>query len=232
MAKIHVVRQGEYLSKIASRYGFKWQTLYDHPNNIELKRKRPDPNILCPGDEVFIPTIVPKTFACETGKSHRLVLDLGREDELSLVLSQGGDLVAAEECNVSFLGTNGAALGQQPLKQLTTNEGQLKVPIARGAMFATIEVAGKPWLTWTVAIGHLDPVRDHEAQFDAGQVKVTGIQARLNNLGFTSGPVDGRLGPITEAAIREFQRRVMKRVTPDGKLDEETCDRITAEHGC
>ena len=35
---------------------------------------------------------------------------------------------------------------------------------------------------------------------------LTGVQFRLNHLGFGAGPVDGIMGPITEAAVRAFQK--------------------------
>ena len=33
------------------------------------------------------------------------------------------------------------------------------------------------------------------------------IQTRLNELGFNSGPVDGKFGPVTEGAVRAFQAK-------------------------
>ena len=35
---------------------------------------------------------------------------------------------------------------------------------------------------------------------------LTGVQARLNNLGFAAGPVDGIDGPRTKRAVRRFQK--------------------------
>ena len=35
---------------------------------------------------------------------------------------------------------------------------------------------------------------------------LTGVQFRLNHLGFGAGPVDGIMGPLTERAVRAFQR--------------------------
>src|SRR5262245_50934835 len=56
MSLIHTVKQGECLSLIAKKYNFaSWRILYDHPENAKLKTKRPNPNILYPGDQIVIP---------------------------------------------------------------------------------------------------------------------------------------------------------------------------------
>ena len=47
------------------------------------------------------------------------------------------------------------------------------------------------------------PIRRNSKQ--TANVKL--IQARLNELGFNSGPVDGRFGPVTERAVRAFQTK-------------------------
>lgn len=52
----HIVQRGENLTLIARKYGIPhWQTIYHHPNNLEFRRKRPNPNIILPGDQLFIP---------------------------------------------------------------------------------------------------------------------------------------------------------------------------------
>ena len=56
MALIHSVKQGEHMSGIARHYGFSdYKKLWDHANNAKLKTLRKNPNILLPGDEVFVP---------------------------------------------------------------------------------------------------------------------------------------------------------------------------------
>jgi hypothetical protein len=53
---IHTVRSGENLTTIARKYGYSdWKAIYDHPKNMDFKRKRPNPNIIFPGDVIFIP---------------------------------------------------------------------------------------------------------------------------------------------------------------------------------
>jgi N-acetylmuramoyl-L-alanine amidase len=52
---VYTAGQGDSTTRIAFRNGFFWKTVWEHPENSELKSKRKDPNILLPGDTVFIP---------------------------------------------------------------------------------------------------------------------------------------------------------------------------------
>ena len=57
----HTVEKGECMTSISRQYGFAdYHTVYDHPQNKGLKDKRKNPNMLFPGDEVFIPEHEPK----------------------------------------------------------------------------------------------------------------------------------------------------------------------------
>ena len=56
MAGMHTVKQGEYLSLIAAQYGFtNWQTIWNLPQNADLQKQRQNPNVLFPGDQVYVP---------------------------------------------------------------------------------------------------------------------------------------------------------------------------------
>src|SRR5437879_3767048 len=69
---IHRVAQGERISSIADLYGFgDAQAIYAHPDNEELRKKRPDPNVLLEGDRIVVPDKEPKEQECAAGKSHR-----------------------------------------------------------------------------------------------------------------------------------------------------------------
>lgn len=57
MGKTYVVVEGDTLTKIAADHGFaNWRTIYNDPANAAFRAKRPDPNLIFPGDEIFIPT--------------------------------------------------------------------------------------------------------------------------------------------------------------------------------
>src|SRR5437867_11905630 len=72
MGHVHVVVQGECLSSIAKRYGFgKWRTFYDDPQNADFRKKRPNPNVIFPGDRIFIPDLDLRDEACATERRHK-----------------------------------------------------------------------------------------------------------------------------------------------------------------
>jgi peptidoglycan hydrolase-like protein with peptidoglycan-binding domain len=60
--------------------------------------------------------------------------------------------------------------------------------------------------------------------------EVTGVQARLANLGFSPGPVDGIQGELTAGAIRRFQRAYG--LTVDGIAGPQTRAKLKEVHGC
>jgi N-acetylmuramoyl-L-alanine amidase len=70
-----------------------------------------------------------------------------------------------------------------------------------------------------VNIGHLDPIN-----------QMSGIQGRLNNLGYNSGPVDGIRGPITTAAVKAFQKK--HKLAVDGIPGPITQGKLKEVHGC
>ena len=52
----YVVKRGDNLSTIGRLHGMDWQDLYKHPKNAEFRRKRPNPDLIHPGDVIHIPT--------------------------------------------------------------------------------------------------------------------------------------------------------------------------------
>ncbi|MBW2278114.1 MAG: LysM peptidoglycan-binding domain-containing protein, partial [Deltaproteobacteria bacterium] len=51
----YIVVPGDNLTFIGRRYGLTWQEIYYHPDNEAFRALRPDPNLIYPGDEVYIP---------------------------------------------------------------------------------------------------------------------------------------------------------------------------------
>ncbi len=52
----YTVQSGDNLSAIARRFGLRsWQEIYNLPENADFRRRRPNPNLIFPGDVVMIP---------------------------------------------------------------------------------------------------------------------------------------------------------------------------------
>jgi Putative peptidoglycan binding domain len=223
MPENHTVSQGEHLSGIANRYGFSdYRLIYDHPQNAGLKQKRPDPNILLPGDEVFIPDKEGKLEPGHTEKRHRFKsitpkthLRIFLKDEHGLPLS-GEDYALEIE--------QGDDIRRYP--GTTGEDGLVFEEIPAQARTANL-ILPKTGLAWKLRIGHLDPIEDGAG----GTAIVSGLQARLNNLGFDCGPVDGVLGPGTAAALKRFQKAFLHRPEPEGTSDRETRDALVRHYG-
>ena len=88
MPEYHTVEQGEHLAAIAAAYGFMSSaTVWEHPGNAGLRELRKNPNILLPGDTVFIPDKEKKEVPVAAGKSSRF--QVAREKlKLRLVLEE------------------------------------------------------------------------------------------------------------------------------------------------
>ncbi len=71
-------------------------------------------------------------------------------------------------------------------------------------------------LTLPILINGLPPVTE-----------ISGVQARLNNLGLNAGHVTGEMNATTKAAIIEFQE-LLEYEKPTGELDQETLDMLEA----
>ena len=58
---------------------------------------------------------------------------------------------------------------------------------------------------------------------------VRAAQRKLNDAGYSSGTPDGKIGPVTRAAIRKYQQD--QNLTITGKLDESTLSQLTVGAG-
>ena len=218
MPKLHIVRQGEYLSGIAQQYKFaRWQTIYEHPDNADFRRRRPDPNVIYPGDRLRIPDKEKRFENGATDQQH--VFRVARYKVLlRLKLRDGDQQPLAGEPYV-------LTVDDREYVGSADGDGLLEQEIRAGEQRARLHLKGQD-LVLPLRIGHLDPVEDDDIEI------VTGAQARLNNLGFFCGPVDNTYGPKTAAAVRAFQREVMGQSDASGELGAATRRALLDEHGC
>jgi len=185
----HTVQQGECLSAIAARYGFRnFLTVYNDPGNANLRRLRPNPNLLFPGDVVFIPEKSPQTLSVPTGATHQFSMTAPRRLLRLIVEDLDGSKMGSQPYELS--------IEEQVIKGTTGVDGLIEQVIPLNAQNGTLTIGR---YKWPLSIAHLNPIADTK---DDG---VSGIQARLRNMGYDPGPIDGILGPLTKEAIKAFQ---------------------------
>ena len=222
MGQMHTVEQGEYLASIAKYYEFAdWHIIYDHPQNAEFRKKRPNPNILLPGDQLYIPDKQEKDVSCSTDQIHKFQLNAPKNILKLTLKDTTGKPIRNQPYNLIF--------GHKTMRGTTDGQGLLQCQIPRDVHEAQL-ILNKLHLTWNLKIGHLDPIEEK----DEDKALNSGAHARLNNLGFFCGDVDGVLDSDMKGAIRMFQTEVMGR-EPDratGELDQETRAALEREHMC
>ena len=216
MSETHIVEQGEHLSQIAKQYGFPdYKIVWDHPENADLKKLRKNPNVLFPGDEVFIPDKEEKEESGSTDKRHTFTVD---KEKLKLVL------VLEDLFEKPIAGAQCALLVEDQIFQLSTDgQGKIDQEIPLDAKEGALVIRGDqtPFQNEIIPIkiGHLDPIDE-----------ISGQIARLNNLGYFAGNPDGSDTEALKSAVEEFQCDHSLKV--DGICDPKTQDKLVKVHGC
>jgi len=189
---IHEVKQGECIASIAARLGLLPETLWEASENAELRGKRGTGYVLFPGDRLHVPAPRRRDVDVLAGQSVQLrrkgipeVLKLRFQNEDGLPHRDLTYMLALE-----------VATGAPPanVTGVLGADGMLVEGIPPDATLATVTLDPDGLAqTFEFALGHMDPITE-----------VSGVQGRLNNLGFPCGPVDGDCGEKTRAAIAAF----------------------------
>jgi len=212
----YVLQQGDCLTSIAEQHGFRdWRHIYNDARNAEFRKKRPNPNVAFPGDRLFIPDFQEKEEKIASGRRHEFQLNAERV-RLRVALR--------DSHNQPYVGKRFRLVADgKTVEGLTDSQGMVERPIRAGLAKAELtfwpedpELPPGP-IVWTLQLGFLDPVDETQ-----------GAQARLNNLGYRCGRVDGDLGLKTEAALKHYQDEHGLQVT--GELDTATRDSLCECH--
>jgi N-acetylmuramoyl-L-alanine amidase len=229
----HIVEQGECLARIAERYGFRsFRTVYDDPGNAALRERRPNPDLLYPGDVVFIPEKRRKEVPRSTGLRH-LFRVAGQRRVLRLVIEDvAGEKMKSAEYELTIdgkvergvIGADGLIEHEIPLD---ATAGTLIVKYLINDFKLTGHAGQKVvgQYVWPLEIAHLNPVKN------AADKGVSGYQARLRNMGYDPGPIDGIVGPRTKAALIAFQEDNPP-LSVDGICGPATLAKLVELYGC
>lgn len=199
----HTVAQGEDLIGIAQQYGTTQDALWSLEENEELWEKRPNPNMLRPGDTVMIPDPETREEVVETGARHQFRVQMATTLVRIRVSSVGGEL-ANTPYSFTVSRPDDSELPESSGE--TDDFGILEESIPADAVSARIELETEDGTeTMIVRFGYVDSPNDG----------YRGLQAMLHSLGYRCGEEDDVLGDKTLAAVQAFQEDYGMAVLPD-----------------
>jgi hypothetical protein len=193
----YTVQAGDCILSLATRYGFFWQTLWKA--NRALKALRNNPNVLMPGDTVIIPDKTIKELPCATDQLHKFVKK-GARAKFRLIVERFNIALAQRHYILK--------IGSDVFDGTTDDTGLIEVSIDPTAIEGHLQMPDDD-LECDLQLGYLDPLEE-----------TTGVQHRLQNLGFYFGELDGADSDDLHAAIADFQSSVG--LDPTGELDDNT----------
>ncbi|HLJ13771.1 MAG TPA: peptidoglycan-binding domain-containing protein [Bryobacteraceae bacterium] len=198
---------GDSILSIATDNGFFWETVWNHPQNAQLKALRKDPTLLAPGDSVFVPDLRKQVETRPTDARH-IFKRKGVPAKLRIQLRVLGEPRANEPYVLNIDGTifQGNTDGNGVVEQFIP-------PNAKGGELRLN--GGKEVIP--VKIGYLNPIDI-----------LSGVQQRLNNLGIYCGSEEGDMNDDTAAALRRFQQKYGLPVT--GNADAATKAKLQQLH--
>lgn len=211
---MHITADGDWIGKIAARYNNPDpDQVYNLESNTGLREKRPEKNLLVPGDPVNVPITDPPAMPTR-GKN-------------------GGPIDIAvtppppEGFTVKFENAEGTALSNldyrlnysgidEEYADSTDSEGKIDLEIPPGTDVVTVTF------------------EEHEFTFNLGHLRPPGLFAgvadRLKNLDYYHGEISNEYTEELAAAIRKYQddNDLQRSGLPDGA----TLDHLENRYGC
>jgi hypothetical protein len=203
--KKYTVKQGDCISSIAMNHGHFPDTIWNDPKNKELKEERKNPNILMPGDLVYVREKEEKEETCASEQRHRFKRK-GVPEKLRLQLLSSGEPRADLHYNIEIDG--------QLMEGQTDGEGRLEHWIPPNAERGKIILDDGE--EYELVLGHLAPVTEEK-----------GVRARLVNLGYLDE--EDADEDDYEESIELFQSENGLEIT--GEADEPTRDKLSEVYG-
>lgn len=218
--KQYSIKEGDCISSIAYENSLFPDTVWNDSKNSELKKKRKNPNALFPGDVVYIRDKEVKEESCACEQKHRFRRK-GVPEKLRIRFL---DVDEEPKEGIPYILIIKTKSGRPvpSIKNKTDPDGFLNETIPPDASEGEIRLGeGDDQKSYPIKLGHLDPIDT-----------ISGVQARLNNLGYDCGEEDGVLDEETREAIRAFQRdNDLEEIKDDAeKIDEDTLDKIEEKY--
>jgi len=206
-----IIQQGDCIASLAYKAGLLPETIWQHPENAQLREKRADMHALLPGDAVFVPAPRPRSESCALDARHRF-RRRGVPAELAVQFVVNGHPRANVEYTLIIDGV--------PREGSTDGDGWIREPISPDARTAAVRLRPKdePEEYYELQLGHMDPHNDR-----------VGALERLANLGYLSSTAGEADDDMVHEAVTGFQKAHGLDAT--GELDESTMHKLQEIHG-
>ena len=209
----YLVRQGDYLTKLAFQHGFRADDVWNAPENADLKARRESMDVLAPGDVLQIPDGPPPPLALSVGSSNQFKAVVPKV-HVRVVLREADEPLANEPYRVEGLA--------EPVDARSGPDGavELDVPIAVRSLRLVLH---ERHVAFPILVGHLNPADT-----------ASGARQRLDHLGYYGWRVQRVAHRAAHAhwdskALRAFQRD--QRLPITGELDDATVAALRTAHG-
>jgi len=207
----YTVKQGDCMLSIAEDFGLLWETIWNHPENAQLKQLRKDPNILFPGDVVTVPEKDLRVESAQTEKVNKFVVKTPQAQVRLRLL----DFKRRPRANLAYTATVDGVLSSGR----SDGDGYITLAVAPNAREVKLAVTERSRTDqYTLPLGAIDPIEE-----------ISGVQQRLTNLGYACASENGTMGEQTKTAIRALQ--VEKGLKATGELDDATRQAVLQMHG-
>lgn len=210
----YVIRQGDHLARLAAERGFDPVKVWNDSANEGLRAVRASPQVLAPGDVLYIPEPKPRTpMAVTVGASNRFKMTVPRAT-IRVSFARHG----RRHANAAFRvdGFRGA-----PIEGTTTAEGLAEFDLPLDVRAATLTLV-EARLVYRLRVGGLDPASE-----------ASGARSRLRHLGYL--PTHGHAPSSAEDSANELTRalrafQIDHGLEPTGQLDSATQAALAEAH--
>ena len=212
--KPYVIKQGDYLTKLAHQMGFDADTVWSDGKNAELKALRPDPSMLQAGDILFVPDEPKKRLPLKAEEENSYVAKVPKVS-VSVVVSDDDEPIADEPYVVEGLGDDE--------ERTTDADGTVTFEAPVHVREVTVRFKKRD-LVFRIGVGELDPIDTD-----------SGVRMRLTQLGYYGAQTAGEDAYVERndaqlaAAIAAFQGA--RSLPISGDMDEVTRDALLEAHG-
>jgi phage baseplate assembly protein gpV len=206
--KPYVIRQGDYLKKLAHTLGFDADAVWNHAKNADMAKQR-QPNLLHPGDILYVPDPTLKWETLSKGTTNSYVVTVPKTT-LTLSFKDAKGPMANAAYVVEGLG--------EKLEGTTDGNGvaTLAVPVHIVECRVTFPDLDE---TFPVRVGHMDPIDE-----------ASGVRKRLLHLGYYPIWIDSNdTDALDKQGLCAFQDA--KGLPATGILDDATKAALSKEHG-